>query len=151
MTVRASSEVPGSKHEIRHLKTVLKKAMNKLSCNALLEVSLLLVGEDRMKDLNSQFRNRDEATDVLAFPMMSTDEIESIEDAVDRRQQLIGDIVICVPYAEKQSRELGVSFESEMELLAVHGLLHLFGYVDASEEGAEEMAVKASELLGRKV
>ncbi|MBN2167911.1 MAG: rRNA maturation RNase YbeY [Actinobacteria bacterium] len=151
MIVRATSEMSGSKHEVRHLKTVLTRAMNKLSDNPRLEVSLLLVEEDRMRDLNSRFRNRDEVTDVLAFPMMGEEEDGSMEAPVDDLPQLIGDIVICVPYAEKQSEKMGVSIDSEMELLAVHGLLHLFGHDDATEEGARKMAEKASEILGRKV
>lgn len=151
MIVRADTEVPCRSRELRHLRQVVKKAMKGISDYSRFEVSLLLVGEDKIRDLNSHYRGKDEATDVLAFPMMSKDEIESVISVGSRYPEMLGDIVICVPVAERQSGERGVSLNDEIELLAVHGLLHLYGYDDATEAGQREMDELASKILNREV
>lgn len=151
MTVKADTEVPGRNRDLKHIKHVIKKAMKSMSQCHWFEVSILLVGEERMKDLNSKFRGKEEATDVLAFPLMTKEEIGSVESSGGGRTELIGDIVICVPMAQKQSEERGVSLDDEMEWLAVHGLLHLFGYDDSTESGEREMAGMAGRILKREV
>lgn len=151
MKVRADTEQPGWNHEMRHASKVIKKAMNQMHAYKRFEVSLLLSGEERIRDLNSRYRKKDEATDVLAFPMMSRKEIESVGSPGSRHTELIGDIVICVPVAKNQAEERGVSLNDEIELLAVHGLLHLYGYDHSNDEEEREMSELASKILKREV
>ena len=88
------------------------------------EIVVLLAGDDRVRRLNHDFRGIDEATDVLTFPS---------GDGAD------GDIVIAVPYAERQARLRGVPLDVEFTYLAIHGALHLCGLDDATEAEADEM------------
>lgn len=82
-------------------------------------VTLVLCGTAAVRSLNRKFRKRDEATDVLSFPMGLR--------AADGELYL-GDIIIAVPVAFRQAREKGRSLEHELVFLAVHGFLHLLGY-----------------------
>ena len=89
------------------------------------EVSLLLCGDDFIRDLNSTYRGKDSPTDVLSFAQ---------EDPL-----LLGDVVISVETATRQAAAADWPLKSELALLASHGLLHLLGYDDESEDGALEM------------
>lgn len=91
------------------------------------ELSVVFVGNDRMRLLNARYRAIDRTTDVLSFPLS--------DSAPPRRQTSsspcplpLGDIVICVPKASAQAGEYGVTFREELLRLLVHGLLHLAGY-----------------------
>ncbi len=74
-----------------------------------------------MRSLNRRYRGIDRTTDVLSFSFR--------EGAfADLRPDILGDIVISVPQAERQARQAGHPFAREVELLLVHGLVHLLGY-----------------------
>ncbi len=93
------------------------------------EVSVLLVGDRFMRTLNRRYRGKDRTTDVLSFPFR--------EGAFGSlRQDLLGDIVVSLPTAERQARQAGESVARELDRLLVHGLLHLLGY--DHERGARE-------------
>lgn len=103
------------------------------------KVSVELAGSLRMTRLNSRFRGKARATDVLSFP--SPD--------VFRVRGYLGELVLCLPVLKRQAKELGHSPEQELELLLAHGLLHLLGL--DHERGAEEarrMAGFEERLLG---
>ena len=104
------------------------------------ELSILFTDDTEIQKLNNQYRSKDTATDVLSFPQES-----SIGDEV----QLLGDVVISLPTAEIQARELEVSLEEEVLRLLIHGVLHLCGYEheEVSEQTAEEMRSKENELF----
>jgi len=98
-----------------------------------------------MRTLNREYRGKNRTTDVLSFSML-----EGPFAAV--RPDLLGDIVISVPMAEKQARAAGHSLFREIELLLVHGLLHLLGYDhERSPAAARRMRRKEQMLLKRKV
>jgi len=97
------------------------------------EVSVLLCGDPFIQDLNKQYRGLDKPTDVLSF-------------AQDDPEYL-GDIVISVETALRQAEKAGWDVESELALLAVHGMLHLLGYDDEDEDGAREMERLTREAL----
>ncbi len=122
----------------------------KLAGNKNLELSVLIVDSQRMIDLNRTFLGKNEPTDVLAFPMMEKAEIESLRANDHVHCEPLGDIVICLPVAREQARERHSSEMEEMELLAAHGLLHLFGYEDETEEGQRQMKQMEAFLLGHK-
>jgi rRNA maturation RNase YbeY len=99
-----------------------------------LKVEFQLLGARSMRKLNLQYRGKDSATDVLSFPA----------PPVFRRQGLLGELVICTPVARRQAREYGHSLGRELEVLIVHGLLHLQGY-DHEEGPREALRMKRAE------
>jgi len=100
------------------------------------EMALVFVGEKTIKKLNKKFLGKEAATDVLSFPLG--------EKSADGKFYL-GDIIISVPQAVKQSLSRKRSLEGELEALAVHGFLHLLGYDHSA--GIEEEEDKVKELL----
>ncbi len=83
------------------------------------ELSLALVGNGQIQKLNSQYRHKNEPTDVLSFPQ---------EENLPKGKKLLGDVVISVEQAEKQAKEGMKTLEMEIEMLLIHGILHLLGY-----------------------
>ncbi len=85
------------------------------------ELSLLLTDDAEIRALNKAYRDLDKATDVLSFPQD--------EDAVNENgNTLLGDVAISVETAARQAEEHHLSFNEELILLAIHGILHLLGY-----------------------
>ena len=85
------------------------------------ELSLLLTDDVEIQELNRTYRDLDKATDVLSFPQD--------EDAVNETgDTLLGDVVISVETAARQAEEHHLSFNEELILLTIHGILHLLGY-----------------------
>lgn len=101
------------------------------------EVSLTLVDDVRIHELNREFRGVDRPTDVLSFALQ--EETEDEPDILDYEDDLLGDIVISVERVRAQAVEYGHSFERELVYLAVHGTLHLLGYDHEEEEDRAEM------------
>ena len=102
------------------------------------EVTLAFVGSTAMRTLNRRFRKKDRPTDVLSFPLGKR--------GPDGRHYL-GDIVIAVPVAFRQAREKGHSLKRELELLAVHGFLHLLGFDHGAGIEQEEARLAAGKFL----
>jgi probable rRNA maturation factor len=84
------------------------------------ELAIALVSDARMRTLNRSYRRKDYATDVLSFPA------EPRTPEPDPRT--LGDLVIATGVAMRQAREAGHSYQTELRVLALHGLLHLLGY-----------------------
>ena len=91
-------------------------------------VSVELTNDSVIHEYNREYRSVDRPTDVLSFPADEGGELLSIPDG------FLGDIMISVPRAEEQGKELGHSTEREIIFLTVHGLLHLLGYDHMTEE-----------------
>jgi probable rRNA maturation factor len=113
------------------------------------EATLLLVSDEEMVAYNRRFLDREGPTDVLAFP------VEDLEAGVvpDRESNqpplLLGDIIIAPSYIRRQARSFEISFEDELALMVVHGLLHLLGYDHQEDLSAEQMEGRERELLSR--
>lgn len=88
------------------------------------EVAVALVSDARMRILNRSYRSTDYATDVLSFPASRPP--DRGRRTVDRGP--LGDIVIATGVARRQARDAGHSYQAELRVLALHGLLHLLGY-----------------------
>jgi len=106
------------------------------------ELSVALVDEDKIRELNATYRGKDSVTDVLSFAS------EAFEDE-DKEEvpQLLGDVVICPSVAARQAQEYGQTFNQEMALLLTHGILHLLGYDHITDEEAEEMEAREKDIL----
>jgi probable rRNA maturation factor len=96
-----------------------------------IDVTLVITDDAQIRDLNRQFREIDSVTDVLSFP---SDEID-----LDTGKPYLGDILISYPQAFLQAMQIGHPVETELQLLTVHGMLHLLGYDHANEEEKAEM------------
>jgi probable rRNA maturation factor len=136
----------------------LRKALHLLSLHKA-EISVLFVNDKRMKILNSQYRGIERTTDVLSFPQHSpkeqkcrrsevfntgTSELQSFRAS----ELLLGDIVINLHQAKRQAVEHNLTFNEELRLLLIHGLLHLVGH-DHEKGGYDrrKMQKKTQKLL----
>jgi probable rRNA maturation factor len=99
------------------------------------ELALVITGDRGIRDLNRDFLGIDAPTDVLAFP---TQEKGGPFVAAPGAGDYLGDVIISYPRAEAQAREQGHFTQQELDLLVVHGILHLLGYdhADADEKAA---------------
>jgi probable rRNA maturation factor len=109
------------------------------------EISLALVGEEEIRELNTRYRGIEAPTDVLSFSQLEGDEEGRLPAAIPL---VMGDVVICWPVAVRQAREFGHSLERECAYLLVHGILHLVGYDHQGEEEREVMRRREEEILG---
>jgi probable rRNA maturation factor len=98
------------------------------------DLSIVLTDDARLHELNRAYLGIDETTDVLSFP--------SNEEDPQTGVRYLGDILISIPQAERQAREAGHPLESEIQLLVVHGVLHLLGY-DHAEPGEKSKMWRA--------
>jgi probable rRNA maturation factor len=98
--------------------------------------SVAFIPDDRMKQLNELFRDKDWTTDVLSFPHEP--------DEFDPDKEKLGDIVISIEQAGKQAAENGLTLEGEIKQLILHGLLHLCDYDHETDNG--EMNKRELEL-----
>ncbi len=108
------------------------------------EVSVLFVNDQRIKELNKEYRNKDTVTDVLSFPQYDS----IIENGVNDPFIYLGDVVISLEQAQRQADEFGHSLEREIVYLTVHSMLHLFGYDHMTEEDKSVMRAKEKLVLG---
>lgn len=92
---------------------------------------MVFVGTEAIRTLNRKYRRKDRPTDVLSFRIG--------KKGADGKFYL-GDIVISVPVAARQARRHGHGLERELEVLALHGFLHLAGYGHGADVGPEEKA-----------
>lgn len=106
-------------------------------------LSCLLTDDVTIQQLNRDFRQVDQPTDVLSFP--AGDDMPGMEMA--GMPTYLGDIAISVPYAQRQAAQAGHDLGAELQLLAIHGTLHLLGHDHAEEEEKEKMWVAQTAVL----
>ncbi len=115
------------------------------------EVSITLVDNASIREINKQYRGIDKPTDVLSFPLLEGSngklEIKEADYNKDEKLLLLGDIVISLEMAVTQSEEYGHSFERELAFLTTHGMFHLLGYDHEEEDEAKIMFGKQETVL----
>ena len=105
------------------------------------ELSIIILDDEQIADLNSRYLDRDGPTNVIAFPMREG-------DFPDVTPGLLGDVAISAQTAEKEGKAAGLTFQERFDQLLVHGILHLFGYDHEKEEKqAQIMAAKSEALM----
>jgi len=110
------------------------------------EVSVTFVTNERIQEINREYRDKDIPTDVISFAMEELGEGEVELSGVDM-PRVLGDIIISIPRTKEQAEEYGHSFERELGFLAVHGFLHLLGYDHMTGEEEKEMFTLQKEIL----
>lgn len=106
------------------------------------EISVVILDEAAMTELNTRYRGAEGVTDVLAFPCEALD-----EHVPSGRPVVLGDIAVCGPVAEAQATEGGLAVQEELEALAIHGTLHLVGYEHDDEVSAAAMEQREAAML----
>lgn len=136
------------------LRELAQYVIGQMEVHPLADLSVLLVDEAHMTNLHEKWMDEPGPTDVLSFPM---DELRPHSIAGPNRSRgqeedetepvLLGDVVLCPQVATAQAKQHGHSTQAELELLTVHGVLHLLGYDHADPEEEAEMFGLQNELL----
>jgi probable rRNA maturation factor len=120
-----------------------------LTSIAAIEISVRLTSDDEVHALNRQYRGKDKPTNVLSFPMVQPDLIETVTQNSDDGEVLLGDIVLAHGVCVAEAAERGISVEAHATHLLVHGTLHLLGYDHLEDQEAEAMeAIERDALAG---
>lgn len=110
------------------------------------ELTVSFVTNERIQEINKEYRDKDQPTDVISFALeeLGEDETKIVGDGIPR---ILGDIIISVEKAKDQADEYGHSFSRELGFLALHGFLHLLGYDHMNEEDEKRMFGRQKEIL----
>ena len=128
------------------LHDLVRFAFDQLRVNPEADVAIVAVDEAAMEQLHIQWMDEPGPTDVLSFPM---DELRPPKPGEEPAMGVLGDIVLCPTVAAKQAVAAGHSVEAELQLLTVHGLLHLLGYDHAEPDEEKEMFGLQDSLLAQ--
>jgi probable rRNA maturation factor len=143
MTIEVIDE-SGLAIDARRTQQLARFVMDRMRVHPLAELCVKAVDEDTISELNEKWMETEGPTDVLAFPM---DELRPGLVNEDPQEGVLGDLVLCPAVAEKQGATAGHGTEAELELLTVHGILHLLGYDHAEPEEHREMFALQDEIL----
>ncbi len=110
-----------------------------LTTEALVEISVRLTTDDEVHALNNQYRGKDKPTNVLSFPMVQPDLLDTVSQNSDDGELLLGDIVLAHGVCAAEAAERGISTADHATHLLVHGTLHLLGYDHMTDDEAESM------------
>jgi probable rRNA maturation factor len=135
----------GTDVDAHELSRLSRFVMDRMRVHPLAELCIKIVDEATIAQLNEQWMDKEGPTDVLAFPM---DELRPGLVTEEPEEGVLGDLVLCPAVAERQATEAGHPTKDEVELLTVHGILHLLGYDHAEPEEHLEMFGLQDRLLG---
>ncbi|MDO4850277.1 MAG: rRNA maturation RNase YbeY [Actinomycetota bacterium] len=142
--IRCEAEVP----DVERLGELVRFVLDEEDAPDEVEVSLSFVDIPEMTMLNETYRHKEGPTDVLSFPMDEVGSEDALEDGDWDEPIPLGDIVIAPEVAAEQAPRYGSTFGEEIELLIVHGVLHLLGYDHVIDEEAEVMEAREEAILG---
>ncbi|MEI2665501.1 rRNA maturation RNase YbeY [Rossellomorea sp. LJF3] len=110
------------------------------------EVSVTFVTNERIQEINREYRAKDQPTDVISFALeeLGEDEVEIIGAGIPR---VLGDIIISIDRTKEQAEEYNHSVSRELGFLALHGFLHLLGYDHVEEEEEKKMFKRQKDIL----
>lgn len=113
-----------------------------------MEISITFATKDEIRQLNKAYRNVDNHTDVLSFPLIDDfNQLEDYDEDMNGEQIMLGDVVICLEKAREQAEEYGHSLQREIVYLFVHSLCHLLGYDHMTDEDKAEMRRLEEEVM----
>ncbi len=131
--------------DVDKLAELSRFVIDKMRVHPQAELCIKAVDEDTIAELNEQWMGKEGPTDVLAFPM---DELRpGLVTSEEPEEGVLGDLVLCPDVATRQGESAGHGAWAELELLTVHGLLHLLGYDHATSEEHAEMFGIQRDLL----
>lgn len=121
------NNLTGARINKSYFQKLVRKIFRKLSIKNF-KISLALVGEKRIKELNKKYRQQNKATDVLSFPYSKNS----------------GEIIICYPQAVRQKKD---TIRNELTLLLIHAILHLLGHKDDTEDDRQKMRAREQKII----
>lgn len=139
----------------RLLKKIFNEVINELNYKEEFEIELNFIKENKIKDLNNNFRNINKITDVLSFPYFNKEDFYNFETNkmtsynFETNKIMLGEIDICFKIAKKQAKEYNHSTKREVGFLFLHGMLHIFGYDHIKEEDRKQMREKEKKILNK--
>jgi probable rRNA maturation factor len=134
----------GADVDVKGLARLSRFVIDRMRVHPQAELCIKLVDEDTIASLNEHWMEKEGPTDVLAFPM---DELRPGLLDEEPEEGVLGDLVLCHAIAEKQAAQAGHATADEVDLLTVHGILHLLGYDHAEPEEHREMFGLQARLL----
>ena len=135
--------------EASWLEGVVEQTLVARGVDSRTELSLVITGQERIRQLNLSYLGKDEPTDVLAFAMLSgqtQDEFVPFVTPPDGIKHL-GEVIVSYPQAVSQAEEHQHSVKRELAILIIHGVLHLLGYEHDKPELESEMRARETEIL----
>lgn len=126
---------------------VARFALERMDVHSEAELSIHIVDLDTIAELHERWLDLEGPTDVMSFPMDELTPGSGRPDAKDPGPAMLGDIVLCPAFAEKQAKKAGHDLEHELSLLTVHGCLHLLGYDHVTPAEEQEMFSLQNEIL----
>lgn len=143
MSIEIQNE-SGVELDERRMQRLARFVLDRMRVHPLAELCVTAVDDETIAELNAKWMDKQGPTDVLAFPM---DELRPGMVNEDPEEGVLGDLVLCPTVAEAQARTAGHSTTEELDLLTVHGILHLLGYDHADPEEHAEMFGLQARLL----
>lgn len=145
--ISASVQLPAD--TMAALEQAISSALDMLVGARSTEVAVVLDDDAYLRSLNRRFRHEDHATDVLSFPSGEDVAEESASPGRSDTPLYLGDIAISVPFAQRQAEQQGHSLLDELQLLAIHGVLHLVGYDHDTGQAKTAMWAQQQAILAR--
>lgn len=127
----------------RKIEQILNIAAKELKIKNSAELSILIAGDQKIKKLNKQYRNKDKVTDVLAFSQIEGEDLVLPQE----QENYLGEIIICFPQIKRQAKKINQLVKDELILLIIHGFLHLLGYDDQKDKDYQKMKKIEDKLL----
>ncbi len=133
------------------LRGIAKQVLIAQKAGSDVELGLVITNQERVQELNRDYRKKDEPTDVLAFPMLASGEKPETDSPPfvtppDGIQHL-GEVIISYPQAVIQAEEHQHPIKKEIAVLIIHGVLHLLGYKHSKPEPRRQMKTREAEIL----
>ncbi|MGP4072513.1 rRNA maturation RNase YbeY [Piscibacillus sp. B03] len=132
--------------ELEWLKNLIEYAAEMEEVNQDAELSITFVNNSQIQEINRDYRQKDQPTDVISFAMQETGEDE-IEIVGEELPEHLGDIIVSIEKARDQAQEYNHSYKRELGFLIVHGFLHLLGYDHQTVEEEKEMFERQKHIL----
>ena len=136
------TDLTNSNADTNRIKSLADFSLRNLGIHPESELSISLVDMEEMSSLHMRWLDESGPTDVLSFPM---DELKP--NSSSDGPGILGDIVLCPEYAKKQAVEIGHSLQAELEVLVVHGVLHLLGFDHRENDEKTMMFSRQDEIL----
>ncbi|MCL7747244.1 rRNA maturation RNase YbeY [Halalkalibacter alkaliphilus] len=140
-----TNSITKDQHEL--IESVILKTAEVEGLKGEIEVSVTIVDEKRIQEINREYRDKDQPTDVISFALNEQDEDEPEVVYAEDMPNILGDIIISFVHIQRQAEEYGHSFERELGFLTVHGMLHLLGYDHMTDADEKEMFSRQEDIL----
>ena len=131
-----------SSQDAKFVRKVIRGTLRKMGEKGRISVGVVFVSKNRIQEINRKYRGKNNATDVLSFPVAEQFIISG------KDEKCLGEIVVCLPIVKKHAQKIGVTFNRELAHILIHGTLHLLVHEhNKSDKDAEKMHRKEEEIM----